>query len=197
VTVGVLSLTEIGNAQDFALAEAARPRFGQAGFTIIAIAAVLSTASAINATLYGATRLTFGVARSGELPELLSRRLAGGIAEGLVVTSCVTLVIANTFDLSRISTLGSAGFLLIFGAVNLAQLRLRTTEQSAWLPALGLAGCTVALVALFAQSGADDPIAIVFAVGLIIVSFASEATYRRLSPGRTTLRDRHGRRDSE
>jgi hypothetical protein len=37
-------------ARDYALAEAARPTLGQAGFILIAIAAMLSTASAINAT---------------------------------------------------------------------------------------------------------------------------------------------------
>ncbi len=49
-------------------ANPARPFFGQAGFTLIAIAAMLSTASAINATLYGAARLRYCIARDGELP---------------------------------------------------------------------------------------------------------------------------------
>jgi amino acid transporter len=51
VTVGNLALDKIAAARDYALAAAARPMLGQAGFTLIAIAALLSTTSAINATL--------------------------------------------------------------------------------------------------------------------------------------------------
>jgi amino acid transporter len=43
VTVGNLSVDKIVAAKDYALAEAARPFLGQAGFTLIAIAAMLST----------------------------------------------------------------------------------------------------------------------------------------------------------
>ena len=69
VTVGNLPLDKIAAAQDYALAAAARPMLGQAGFTLIAIAALLSTTSAINATLYGSARLSFIIAKDGELPE--------------------------------------------------------------------------------------------------------------------------------
>jgi len=64
VTVGNLPVDKIVAAKDYALAEAARPFLGQAGFTLIAIAAMLSTASAINATLYGAARLSYCIARA-------------------------------------------------------------------------------------------------------------------------------------
>ncbi|MDQ2707102.1 MAG: hypothetical protein M3Z25_05480 [Actinomycetota bacterium] len=46
---------------------------GQTGFAIIAVAAMLSTASAINATLYGSARLTYVIAKSGQLPTELER----------------------------------------------------------------------------------------------------------------------------
>ncbi|MFZ0487058.1 MAG: APC family permease, partial [Arenicellales bacterium] len=63
VTVGNLPLAKIVAAKDYALAAAARPVLGQSGFALIAVAALLSTASAINATLYGAARLSFVIAR--------------------------------------------------------------------------------------------------------------------------------------
>ena len=46
VTVGNLPLTKIVTAEDYALAEAARPFLGHFGFVLIAIAALLSTSSA-------------------------------------------------------------------------------------------------------------------------------------------------------
>ena len=123
VTVGNLAVDKIVAAKDYALAEAARPFLGQAGFTLIAIAAMLSTASAINATLYGAARLSYCIARDGELPAILERKVWGEPVEGLLITAGLTLFVANVFDLTSISTLGSAGFLLIFAAVNTANVR--------------------------------------------------------------------------
>ncbi|MCL5669729.1 MAG: hypothetical protein M1423_00265, partial [Acidobacteria bacterium] len=92
----------------------AEPMLGQAGFTLIAVAALLSTTSAINATLYGSARLSFIIAKDGELPATLERPIWHKPLEGLFITAALTLVIANTLDLSSISTIGSAGFLIIF-----------------------------------------------------------------------------------
>lgn len=181
VTVGVLRPEQIETAQDFALAEAARPRLGQAGFTVIAIAALMSTASAINATLYGATRLTYAVARSGELPSPFRRTLRGGIGEGLLITSGLALVTANTIDLGRISTMGSAGFLIVFGAVNLAQFRLRRRGDPAWLPMVGVVGCIAALGALLMEVGGTDPVATAIAGGLVAAAFLTEFAYRGMT----------------
>ena len=71
VAVGNLAPATIARERDYALAAAARPFLGSAGFKLIAIAAVVSTASAINATLYGAAKFTYLMARHGELPERL------------------------------------------------------------------------------------------------------------------------------
>lgn len=57
VTVGSLPFQKIATAQDYVLAEAAKPMLGKAGFTIITIAALISTFSAINASLYGGSRV--------------------------------------------------------------------------------------------------------------------------------------------
>lgn len=110
VTVGNLAVDRIVSARDYALAEAARPFLGQAGFTMIAIAAMLSTASEINATLYGASRLSYCIAQADELPELLERNVWDQPIWGLLISAGLTLIVANTFDLTSIATLGSAGF---------------------------------------------------------------------------------------
>jgi amino acid transporter len=67
VTIGLLTLTEIAGAADFALADAAQVVWGALGFNLIVVAALLSTASAINATLYGTSRLTLEIVLDGEL----------------------------------------------------------------------------------------------------------------------------------
>jgi amino acid transporter len=101
------------HAGDYALAEAARPALGSVGFAMIGLAAMLSTASAINATLYGSARLTYTIAKSRELPSELERPIWHRPLEGLFLTAGTTVVLANLLNLQSIATMGSAGFLII------------------------------------------------------------------------------------
>jgi amino acid transporter len=184
VAVGSLPLERIAAARDYALAEAATPFLGKAGFTLIAVAAMLSTASAINATLYGAARLSYIIAKDGELPAVLEHKLWNRPIEGLLITSAVTLLIANLVDLHSLSTMGSAGFLLIFAAVNGASARLASETQSRrWLSLLGVALCLVALVTLLWQTALTSPERIWILVAMVSVAFAIEFAFR-LATGR-------------
>jgi amino acid transporter len=182
VTVGNLPLNQILAAKDYALAESARPFLGSFGFTLIAIAALLSTSSAINATLYGTARVSYIIAKDGELPALLERKVWRRPVEGLLITSGLTLLIANIFDLNSISAMGSAGFLLIFAAVNAANIRLwNKTGSRRLIPVVGLVTCLAALGALVWEGIKISPIGLVVFGGMIVLSFAIEYVYRRLT----------------
>ena len=74
-------------ASDYALAEAAKPFLGEFGFRLIAIAALFSTASAINATLFGSANVCYMIARDGELPAGLSRTEWKQATGGLLLTA--------------------------------------------------------------------------------------------------------------
>lgn len=179
VAVGGVPLGKLIAAKDYALAEAARPFLGQGGFAMIAVAALLSTLSAINATLYGSARLSYIIAKEGEMPAELERQIWGQPLEGLFITAGLALILANTADLTSISTLGSAGFLIIFAAVNGANLRLaKETKAHRGLAALGLVGCLAALTAMIWQSVADDPARAWILVGLFGGALALEGVYR-------------------
>jgi amino acid transporter len=179
VAVGSLSLDSIVAARDYALAEAAIPFLGKSGFTLIAVAAMLSTASAINATLYGAARLSYIIARDGELPEVLEHKLWNRPVEGLLITAVVTLLIANLVDLSSLSTMGSAGFLLIFAAVNAANAKLADrTRSRRWLSLLGVVLCLAALVALLWQTALTAPGRIWILLAMLAVAFLTELVFR-------------------
>lgn len=179
VTVGNLPVAKIVAAKDYALAEAARPFLGQAGFTLIAIAAMLSTASAINATLYGAARLSYSIARDGELPAELERKVWGQPLEGLLITAGLTLIVANAFDLTSIATLGSAGFLLIFAAVNAANAsHARRTQSHGWISAAGAAACLVALGALIWQTARTGTGKLWVLFAMLALAVLIEGAYR-------------------
>jgi len=166
-------------AKDFALAEAARPFLGQVGFTLIALAAMLSTASAINATLYGAARVSYCIARDGELPVMLEKKVWGQPLEGLLITAGLALFVANFFDLTSISTLGSAGFLLIFAAVNTANARhAPRTHSRCWISATGAVACLAALAALIWQTAHTGPMKLWVLAAMITLAVTIEGLYR-------------------
>jgi amino acid transporter len=179
VTVGNLSVSQVVEAKDYALAEAARPFMGQAGFMVIAFAALLSTASAINATLYGAARLSYTVAQDGELPAELEKKVWDEPIVGLLITATVPLLVANLFDLSSISTMGSSGFLLIFAAINGANVRAaEQTRSRRWISASGCVFCLAALGVLLWHTAVESPIEISVLAAMLGLSFVIEAVYR-------------------
>jgi len=185
VAVGTLPVDKIVVAKDYALAEAAHSSLGHAGFILIAVAAMLSTASAINATIYGAARLSYVIAKDGELPVALEKQVWGEPVEGLLITSGTTLFIANLVNLNSLSMMGSAGFLLIFAAVNGANVVLaKETQGRRVLSLLGVGLCLGALGSLIWRIGNTSPKQLLFLLVMIGVAFFIELTFRVVT-GRT------------
>jgi amino acid transporter len=182
VTVGNLPISKIIGARDYALAVSAQPFLGSLGFTLIAIAALLSTGSAINATLYGASRISYIIAKDGELPEVMEKKIWHRPIEGLFITTALTLLIANLFDLSSIAMMGSAGFLIIFAGVNGANVRLYAkTGSHRWMPVLGVIVCLSALGALLWQRAATSPWELAVLGVMLVLAFVIETVYRRFT----------------
>ena len=77
---GTLTVDEVTGYGETAIAEAARPTLGQAGFVMMAVAALLATASSVNATLYASGGLTAMLAQIGQFPSFFGRGSALGIA---------------------------------------------------------------------------------------------------------------------
>ncbi len=127
VAVGNLLPGEISKYKEYALAAAAKPFLGHAGFVLIGVGALLSTASAINATLFGTARLGEVMAKDKELPLVFSikERTRDIPWVSLCIISGLTLVFVNLGDLTVISSFASSTFLLIFASINLSAFRLR------------------------------------------------------------------------
>jgi amino acid transporter len=182
VTVGNLPIPNIIAASDYALAVGAQPFLGSVGFTLIAIAALLSTGSAINATLYGASRISYIIAKEGELPEALEKKIWNRPLEGLFITTGLTLLIANLLDLTSIAMMGSAGFLIIFAGVNGANVRLYAKTGSLRLiSALGVIVCLGALGASMWQRAMTSPQAFWILGIMLALALFIEIVYRGLT----------------
>ena len=153
VAVGNLLPEEIRRYGEYALAVAAKPFLGQAGFLLISLAALFSTASAINATLFGTARLGKVMAEERDLPAAFafSRRERGIPWFSLTVITMVTLAFVNLGDLTMIASFSSSTFLLIFLAINLSAWQLR--RQIGIHPVYPLLGMAFTLASWLALLG--------------------------------------------
>ncbi|HIC30404.1 MAG TPA: amino acid permease [Flavobacteriaceae bacterium] len=179
VTVGSLPFSEIKEAKDYVLAEAAKPMLGQVGFTIITIAALISTFSAINASILGGTRVSYEIAEDDELPHHLTGKLWNQPI-GLLITSVLTLIVANILKLESISTTGSVGFLLIFAIVNYTGFKLYDKiNGNRIIPLVGFILCITALAVLLQQEYSSNKTGVIVAVSVILFCFIIEYIYKK------------------
>ncbi|RUM47805.1 MAG: amino acid permease [Hydrogenothermus sp.] len=112
--IGNLGVEELIKAKEYALAEASKPFLGNFGFILVALGALFSTSSAINATLYGGANIAYVLAKKGELPKIFERKVWFNEPEGLYITAVLSLVFAIAFNLEGISSIISFVFLIIY-----------------------------------------------------------------------------------
>jgi amino acid transporter len=144
---GTLTVEEVRGYGETAIAEAARPALGDVGFAIMAVAALLATASSVNATLYASGGLTATLAEVGQFPPLFGRGSRLGPHAGMLVTAAIVLVVSNLVDLSAIASVGSACSLMIFLLVGVAGHRRRSeTGARDAVVLLGVAATAIVLV---------------------------------------------------
>jgi len=182
---GTLTVAEVVSYGPTAIAEAARPALGDAGFTIMAVAAMLSTAGATNATLYASSNLTGMLAHEGLFPPRfgLGPRLGPrlGPKSGLLITALLVLFIANFVDLSAIASVGSAVALMIFLLVGAAGYRLRAeTGSNVAIVLLAIVVTAVVLVFFAIDTLRNAPQTFVAIVGIAVAAVALDFVWRRM-----------------
>ncbi|SFV70079.1 amino acid transporter [hydrothermal vent metagenome] len=186
ITVGSVSEDILMKAKDYALAAAAEPSLGHMGFVLVSVAALLSTFSAINATIYGNARLGYIVAKDGKLPRSLmdEDKKSGVPFRGVLYTTLLSLLLANSIDLTEIAIIGSAGFLLIFLLVNLSAYRLREEIQaSRFILMLSSLLAFLALITLLFHTYSSNPHAVMIFLAFVIISGLFELIYGRYFRG--------------
>lgn len=137
---GNLTLDEVIKAKDFALAEAAKPIFGVVGFKIIAATALFSTASAINATLYSVTQISYVLAKKGELPKIYEYNVFHS-TEGLIISALLIVPMILFLNLATIASIAAITMLIIQGFTHLGHLfKLKETGANPIIVILAVIG---------------------------------------------------------
>ena len=177
---GNLSTENIIAAKDFALAESALPIFGQVGFTIVAITALIATASAINANLYAVTNVTYQLAKEGELPSAFGKPIAHS-REGLIISGILIIILSLLFDLSEIAAIGSISILFVHSVTHVGHMKIisKTGASIIMVAIAALLSIVAMLLALFYVSKESDQVIIILA-GFVIVAAITETTLQKI-----------------
>ncbi len=178
---GNLTLPQIIAAQDYALAEAAKPAFGEIGFTVMAIAALISTASSINANLYAVTNVTYTMAKNGELPKVYERNVWHS-SEGLIVSTIILIAFVLFFDLTEIAAIGSISILFIHALVHIGHLlKIKQSGASKTLVLLAILTIGIAIVLALSYTSKHIPHVGYFIAGGFVVAFLLEIALRLIT----------------
>ncbi|HEY2522294.1 MAG TPA: APC family permease [Streptosporangiaceae bacterium] len=182
---GTLTVDKVISSGGTALAVAAEPTLGRAGYWLMTVTALFATAGATNAGLYPAAGLSERLAETGQFPPLMARKLGGRASAGLLIQAAVCLVMAVVFKLDSIASIGSAVALVIFTMITAAHIRIRA-ETGANLPMLILA--VVAAGAVFVTfvltTLIHEPASIVTLAGILVLSVALDYGWKRSRPSR-------------
>ncbi len=188
VAVGNLPLKELVRAEDYALAEAARPFLGRFGYLLVSLGALFSISSALNATLYGGANVAYALARDGHLPPVFERKVWFGAPEGLYATALLGLFFALFLDLGGIAGVTSSVFIVIYLYVILSHYRLWQRGEApgrGWLVLLAFLLVLTTFFVLQYYQYLKEPRAlattwVTFAAALVLEALYRGATGRRI-----------------
>ncbi len=116
----------LGNHQELGLAEAAR-QFMPLGTTLLLIGGLLSTMSALNATTFSSTRVSFAMGRDRNLPDFFARVHETTRTPYLALLASGGLIIfmALAIPIEDVAAAADVMFLLLFLQVNVAIITIR------------------------------------------------------------------------
>jgi amino acid transporter len=144
VTTGLLQPETIAANPEISLAIAAEPFMGRLGFVLISLAALFSTGSAINATLFSAAHFAMGMLDDGLLPDQIGETDADGVpTRPLVVLGVITAAFTAYGSLQGITSFASLTFISVFGSMSFLAFRHRAGLRTGVLPAIGVLGAVL------------------------------------------------------
>lgn len=180
---GTLTVAQVIENGETALAVAAEPALGTAGFVMMTLVAMLGTSSSVNANLFAAMGSTAELAGSGTFPKVFGSRARVGGTRGLVISVVVVMVMAALLDLTAIASLGSAVALVIFLVTSVAAFRLRSqTGSRTWPLILAIVLTAAVLVVFGVHTAQTEPVTLVAMIGVIVLAVVMDLLWRLIRP---------------
>jgi amino acid transporter len=187
---GTLTVKEVIASGGTAIAKAAEPTLGSAGYWLMSVTALFATAGATNAGLYPAGGLCEEMASTGQFPPLLARRFGNRAPAGLLLTAVIAIVLAVGFDLNAIASIGSAIALMVFSLVTAGHVRVRhETGARAWLLVLAIASSVTVLVTFVFTTLVHEPGTVIAIVAITALSVVLDYGWKRAASQRAVARE--------
>jgi len=184
---GTLTVQEVIDSGGTALAVAAEPVLGRAGYWLMTVTALFATSGATNAGLYPAAGLCEEMSAKRQFPPVLGRRVGGSVPTGILVTAGAAIILAVGFDLSSIASIGSAIALCVFTLITAAHMRVRheTGARMAVL-VLGVLSTVTVLVTFVFTTLVEEPATAVTLALILLLSIAVDLAWKRTRDRDTT-----------
>ena len=177
---GTLTVEEVISSGGTALAVAAEPTLGRAGFWMMTVTALFSTSGATNAGLYPAAGMCQQMAEAGQFPPALGRSVAGRVPAGLLVTALIAIVLAVGFDLTAIASIGSAIALIVFTLITASHFGVRhETGANLIVLAIAVASTATVLIAFAFTTLVDEPATAVALIVIVLISVFADQLWKR------------------
>jgi amino acid transporter len=175
---GNLSLTEIINSKEYALAEAVKPALGLWGFKMMAATALVATASAINATLYGVTQISYTLAKEGHLPKVYQYHVFHN-TQGLILSAILIVPMLFFLNLAQIASIAAIAVLLIQGFTHTGHLfKYKETGANIYMLLAAVFGAFGAAIFAIHYSSKAMPKLIYYILAVFAVAFTFEVSLR-------------------
>jgi len=179
MVAGNLALPDIIAAQNFVLAEAARPAFGDAGVWLVAVLAIVATASGVMASVFAASRMLAMLTTMKEVPHR-HFNMPGTLRDHtMVYTVAFAMGLTILLDLGRIAALGAIFYLIMDVAIHwgiLTRLRQRLEVRPA-IVALAIILDVIVLAAFLWVKVSEDALIIYVAIGTIALVVIGERLF--------------------
>jgi amino acid transporter len=158
--------------KEFALAAGAKSLLGSIGYAIIMIGALFATSSAINGTIFGASRLVAVIANDGVFPGFLSRRRKKHIPyNAIILMSLLSFIFILSGKLQSIVEFGSITFIFVSFLMAFANYTIRDkTNTSAFNAILCMTMLGIAAILILYFNAIHDiyQLLIIFVVYIIL-----------------------------
>ncbi len=168
--------------KEYALAAGAEDIMGDLGRNLVIFGAILATSSAINGTLFGASRQMASIADDGYLPPIISQRKRGIPKIAITAMAGIASLLIAIGGLQLILEFGSITFLLVSFLMSVANFKIRKkTNSSTLITIISMLGLLIGTVLILYYEYHSDPEQLLFIMILYTILALGAWGYSRMN----------------
>ncbi|UYG98062.1 APC family permease [Cytobacillus firmus] len=174
-----LTITEIIQAKDYALAEAARPAFGNLGLWFTVILAIIATITGIIASVFAVSRMLAMLTDMNLIPHKHFGMPGSVQKHTLVYTVVLAVVLTVSFNLTRIASIGAILYLVMDMLIHWGVFKYLRKKVGA-NPFIVLSAFTfdgIVLVAFIWVKVQSDMLVVFVSLIIILLTFSGEHVF--------------------